>query len=309
MKVFVSYSRVDREFVDDLKARLASLGYDVWRDLEDMDTMSEDDWREAVVNAIADTDVMVLVLSPASTTSESVEREMTLAKADHKRIVPVLYEPCELHGTFKYVLLNTHYIDFVANDFDRGIEKLTDRLGGTGTPPPDQPVVIDEGDNGVTHGEGPDWRTWGLVAGGIGVLAVVVILAVTLTDGSDPSRQDQAEDLVMAWGDATTARDFTEAERLDPSHPAEFLETLYGGIDDPVRMVSVEPYIAEVSGDGSVWRLRGAAMALDYNPDPSIRTHVICSDWLVDLDAGTATWTTGADEFFEGVEVPPAQFA
>ena len=38
---------------------------------------------------------------------------MTVAQADHKRIVPVLYRECELHGAFKYALLNKHYIDFV----------------------------------------------------------------------------------------------------------------------------------------------------------------------------------------------------
>ena len=61
--------------------------------------------------------------------------------------------------------------------------------------------------------------------------------------------------------------------------------------------------------EGSLWRLTGAAMALDFNEYPTKRTHVICSEWLVDLDAGTATWIEGADEFLEGQEIPSEQFA
>ena len=73
-------------------------------------------------------------------------------------------------------------------------------------------------------------------------------------------------------------------------------------------MISVEPYIATVVPEGPLWRLTGAAMAFDYNEEPTIRTHVICSEWLVDLEAGTATWTSGADEFFEGQQIPTEQF-
>jgi hypothetical protein len=349
MKVFLSYSRVDKAFVGGLQTELAALGYDVWTDVEDMDKMSEDDWRDAVVNAISVTDVMVLVLSPDSTTSTNVKQEMSVAADAGKRIVPILHRKCELHGAFKLLLLNKHYIDFVEYGPDEGLRRLTTRLGAPGEAATkndhvgpaseadsDASVVSDEypagGDEATTHGQddgsashdsdtetnqgddhgrnedGDGRRTIALVAGGVGLL-VVVVLAIVLTSGSDPpSEREQAEDLVTTWADATTERDFEEAARIDPSHSPEFLETLYRSADDPVRMISVQPYIAETAGGGSLWRFEGAAMALDYNEEPTIRTHVMCSNWVVDLDAGTATWTTGAGQFFEGEQISSERF-
>jgi hypothetical protein len=307
MKVFMSYSRLDGEFVDRLQATLTARGFDVWTDVGDMDKMSEEDWRDAVVNEISATDVMVLVLSPDSVTSDSVKQEMTVAKADKKRIVPILYRECELRGAFKYVLLNKHYIDFVKYGFEEGVDRLTTRLGLATTK--DNGIEKPEG----TNGDGHNWRTVALAAGGVALLVAVVVLAVALTSESPPpeqeQEQEQARQLVTDWADSTTNRDFIEASRIDPAHSPEYLEMLYRPADDPVRMISVQPYIADATQEGSLWRLEGAAMALDFNPEPTIRTHVICSEWMVDVEAGTATWTEGTDEFFEGQQIPSEEFA
>ena len=85
-------------------------------------------------------------------------------------------------------------------------------------------------------------------------------------------------------------------------------------------MFAVHPYVATASRDGALWKLSGAAFAWDYDPEPAVRTHVICSEWVVDLAAGTATWRSGADDipegdqalggdFVPGEQVPADQFA
>ena len=116
--------------------------------------------------------------------------------------------------------------------------------------------------------------------------AAIVGLGIALWPSSSGSDQDEAEDLVAEWADATTARDFEEAAAIDPSRTADELVTLYGGPDDPVRMISMQAYIDEATQEGDLWRLTGAAFAVDYDPEPETRTHVICSDWMVDLDVG-----------------------
>jgi hypothetical protein len=121
--------------------------------------------------------------------------------------------------------------------------------------------------------------------------------------------QEEAQDVVTAWADATTQRDFTEAARIDPTRSPDDLEMMYGGADDPVRMLSVQPYFAGATQDGQVGTLTGAAISWDYDPEPTIRTHVICSEWEVDLDTGTAAWTTGADRFFPAEQIPSDEFA
>jgi hypothetical protein len=129
------------------------------------------------------------------------------------------------------------------------------------------------------------------------------------TTGPTRSEQEEAEDLVTAWADATTRRDFTDAARIDPTKSPHELEMMYGSADDPVRMFSVRPYFADATQDGEVWTLTGAVIAWDYDPQPTIRTHVVCSEWEVDLDAGTAAWTIGASRFFPGELIPREQFA
>jgi hypothetical protein len=74
-------------------------------------------------------------------------------------------------------------------------------------------------------------------------------------------------------------------------------------------MISMQAYIDEATQEGDLWRLTGAAFAVDYDPEPETRTHVICSDWIVDLESGTATWTSSSDEFFPDEEISSDDFA
>jgi TIR domain len=154
-------------------------------------------------------------------------------------------------------------------------------------------------------------RRRAVIGAGAGAAALVTIGALVfgLTRNSSHDDQGQAEDVVKAWADATTRRDFTEAARIDPTRSPDALETFYHGAEDPVRMFSIQPYFANGTHDGRRWTLSGAAIVWDYNPAPTIRTHVICSEWKVDLDNGTAAWTTGEEKFLEGRQIRSEQFA
>ncbi len=87
----MSYSRKDTEFVDRLYDSLTALGYSVWTDRRRIPGLTNDQWREAVVEAIKASAVFVIVISPDSTASESVERELTVAAKRSKRLVPVIH--------------------------------------------------------------------------------------------------------------------------------------------------------------------------------------------------------------------------
>ena len=100
MKVFVSYSRKDAEFVARIQRDLTALGYDVWVDTEDILAGGQARWRRSIVAAIRDSEVMVLVLSPNSTHSENVERELSVAADNSKRVVPIVYQQTELPDGF-----------------------------------------------------------------------------------------------------------------------------------------------------------------------------------------------------------------
>ena len=132
MKVFISYSRHDAEFVERLDRELTRLGYDVWVDTGDIIAGGQDRWRRSIVAAIRESEATVLVLSPNSTTSENVERELSVAADNGKRVIPITYKPCDLPDGFQYELAGVQRIDFSKTEFQEGVRQLAVHLGPPG---------------------------------------------------------------------------------------------------------------------------------------------------------------------------------
>jgi WD40 repeat protein len=102
--VFVSYSRADSEYVEGLVAYLGEEGIFAWIDREQI--INGDRWAALIEQQIAACAAMVLVMSPAAASSEWVEREIALAQARQKPILPLL-----LAGEPLFRVLNLHYDD------------------------------------------------------------------------------------------------------------------------------------------------------------------------------------------------------
>ncbi len=93
-RLFVSYSRKDRPFVDQLAQALSDGGHDVWFDLQDIRPSEE--WLAAIHAAIERADAFVFVVSPDSVNPESVcAQEIDYATAHNKRIIPVVCRQVE----------------------------------------------------------------------------------------------------------------------------------------------------------------------------------------------------------------------
>jgi WD40 repeat protein len=91
--VFLSYSRVDKEFAEDrLTKALAEHGKDVWIDVEDI-RGGASDWRATVWAGIEYAKVVVFVLTPDSLASSVCGEELAHADELNKRIIPVLRRP------------------------------------------------------------------------------------------------------------------------------------------------------------------------------------------------------------------------
>jgi hypothetical protein len=205
MKVFLSYSRRDADFVDRLDQALTKGGYDVLVDRSDIAGDGEDRWRRSIAKAIRDSDTVVLVLSPNSTASESVERELSVAADSRRRVVPVIYRECELPDGFAYELAGIQHVDFTDGEFGDAARQLMAQLGppnvqlrrfdevqpaaeappgrstaapGTSSSSPvTQEVAIDAAPSRPPH------RRWLAVAIGAGAVALVGIIIALLTLG------------------------------------------------------------------------------------------------------------------------------
>src|SRR5215469_17655249 len=98
LRVFISYSRKDTEFVDALQSLLTVHGIEVWLDRSRLEGGQL--WKDMLEEAITACDVFLLVSSPASLTSHWVRQELRYAlltgsTAASKRLVRLIYRPSE----------------------------------------------------------------------------------------------------------------------------------------------------------------------------------------------------------------------
>jgi hypothetical protein len=87
-EIFISYSRKDRPFVQELCEILAARERETWVDLKGIPPTAE--WWREIAEAITAAERFVLVVSPDSIASEVCGRELAFAVEQHKRLIPIL---------------------------------------------------------------------------------------------------------------------------------------------------------------------------------------------------------------------------
>ena len=86
--VFLSYARVDKEFVQLLDRGLRKRARDTWVDWEKLRPAEE--WMAAIYSAIEAAQAFVFIISPDSIASEVCHRELAHAVEHNKRLIPVV---------------------------------------------------------------------------------------------------------------------------------------------------------------------------------------------------------------------------
>ena len=90
-KLFISYARQDLNFVDEIVGGLELAQFHPLIDRHAI--MGGDDWKRRIGNLIAEADIFIFILTPASVVSEQCAREISEATQLSKRILPVLARP------------------------------------------------------------------------------------------------------------------------------------------------------------------------------------------------------------------------
>jgi TIR domain len=121
-KVFVSYARSDSQFVLKLARDLREAGANLWVDQFDIPLGAR--WDRSVQAALNACPGFLVILSPSAVDSENVMDEVSFALSKNKKIVPVLYQNCDI----PLRLTRLQYIDFTV-DYDTGFPKLCKELG------------------------------------------------------------------------------------------------------------------------------------------------------------------------------------
>ena len=100
----------------------------VWVDREDIPGGAA--WESAIVEALSSSTAVLVVLSPASVTSEYVPRELSLAEKYDRPIVPILYEAWEASPDasavkrVEFQLAGLQYVDFAGQPFEQALTAL-----------------------------------------------------------------------------------------------------------------------------------------------------------------------------------------
>ncbi len=133
--VFLSYSRADLPFVEELESRLtASSDIEIWRDQEKI--YGGRKWPKVLGQAIADKDVFLLAWSKKAEESHFVEFEWCTAIALKKNIIPCLLDDTPLPASLR----TFHGSD--ARQLPKAFEEITRWIGEPRTTHPDRAAKV-----------------------------------------------------------------------------------------------------------------------------------------------------------------------
>jgi hypothetical protein len=125
--VFVSYSRIDQDFVRVLHQALVQSQCDAWVDWEDI-PLSADWWNE-IQSGIEAADTFLFVMSPDSLKSEVCRKEIDCAAANHKRMMPIVRRDGFTRDLVPPALGKHNWLFFrESDDFDAAFKALIDTL-------------------------------------------------------------------------------------------------------------------------------------------------------------------------------------
>jgi hypothetical protein len=141
--IFVSYRRTDRELVAAVIRRLEAAGASVWYDAN---IEGGADWREVIVEALSNSDMLVIFFSEACNQSRQLKKELAVADSLELPVVPILIEDTKPKGAYLYELADRNWLQAFPDPVSR-IDDIVERLmvlaakspgglGGTAQPPP-----------------------------------------------------------------------------------------------------------------------------------------------------------------------------
>lgn len=126
-KVFISYSRKDKAFVQKLNDALDNAGVNAWVDWEGIELAS--DWMATITAAIQGSDAFLFVISPDSLASKVCAEELELGLKLNKKLIPILYREPEKGTAMHEKLAATNWVYLrKKDDFDATLPKLVESI-------------------------------------------------------------------------------------------------------------------------------------------------------------------------------------
>jgi acetyl-CoA carboxylase biotin carboxyl carrier protein len=118
---FLSYSRSDSAFALRLAADLKAGGANVWLDQTDIEPGKR--WDREIEQALRNCSCVLVIMSPSSVDLENVRDEVSFALSKNKKIIPILYEQCDI----PYRLERLQRVDF-GSGYSQAVQMLLRNL-------------------------------------------------------------------------------------------------------------------------------------------------------------------------------------
>jgi TolB-like protein/Tfp pilus assembly protein PilF len=195
--VFLSYASRDAEIANTVCRELESRGIRCW--IAPRDVAPGALYADAIVRAINEAKVLLLVLSQSAIDSAHVGKEIERASSKRKRLIALRIDAAQLSPALEYFLSESQWVDFVPDGSEIAAAKISEAIQGHLNPA----SVADRKPNGTTprpaaHAErsvvSPRSRRFALpmlAAGGVMALLLGYVMVQRLWHRS-PSESPQA---------------------------------------------------------------------------------------------------------------------
>jgi len=124
--IFISFASQDRKVAMTLCSALESRGFRCW--ISARDILPGENFQSAIVRAIRNAKIMLLVFTANSNNSEEMNKELALASQSKLIVVPLRIEDVTPNDAFAYEFATRQWIDFFA-DWEFAIQQLAVRIG------------------------------------------------------------------------------------------------------------------------------------------------------------------------------------
>lgn len=125
--VFISHSSQDKLVADAVCAALESNRIRCW--IAPRDVPPGIEWAEAIITAIADCRVLVVICSDGANASRQIVREVERAVNKGLIIVPLRVQDVPFSKPLEYFLSTCHWLDAITPPIEHHIQHLVDTIG------------------------------------------------------------------------------------------------------------------------------------------------------------------------------------
>ncbi len=134
MKVFLSHAQKDEALASNLANRLQKGGFDVWNEKEDISP--GENWAKKMGEALDDSELMVILLTPKAMESDSIRRDIEFAIGSQKfadRVFSVFVGPTDhADKDFPWILIKLPHKQIEsAREFGKVVKEIRANFNGT----------------------------------------------------------------------------------------------------------------------------------------------------------------------------------